>query len=180
MRLFAAIDPPDPLRDRLERLQEGLPERGRVAWENLHLTLGFFGDVDAHRAEDLDAALARIRFAPFEVSLSGVDVFGGGRPRLVYAAARGGDPLDHLARAVTEAARGVGIAMEARRYVPHVTLARMKGRPADERFMRWLAGAAGFAAPAFGVDRFTLYRSHLGGEGAHYEPLRAYAAALMT
>ncbi|MEL7465545.1 MAG: RNA 2',3'-cyclic phosphodiesterase [Pseudomonadota bacterium] len=176
MRLFAAISPPDDIRDELEALQSGLPEGPRVPWENFHVTLAFFGEVDAKRAEDLDAALSRIRFAPFEVTLTGVDAFGGAKPRHLYAAAEKSPPLMALNAAIETAARGAGAAVEARRYVPHITLARLGGRHADERLMRWMAGAAAFRRPPFPVDRFALFRSSLGNGPPHYEVAASYPA----
>ena len=77
MRLFAALSPPDAARDRLEALQAGLPPERRVPWANLHVTLVYFGEVAPRAAEDLDAALGALRFAPFEITLDGVDAFGG-------------------------------------------------------------------------------------------------------
>ena len=177
MRLFAAISPPDRTRDALERLQEGLPENRRAPWENLHLTLAFFGEVDQHDAEDLDAALDRVRFFPFEVRLSGVGAFGGDRPRLIYAAVEPSPPLAALQRSVSEAARAAGVEVEARRYTPHITLARLPGRPVDERLARWLAGAAVFMDAPFEVEAFSLYLSRLGRGAAHYEALADYPAA---
>lgn len=177
MRLFAAISPPDETRDALERLQQGLPEQGRAPWENMHLTLAFFGEVGRPAAEDLAAALSKVRFEPFEAKVAGVDIFGGDRPRLIYAAVAPTPPLAALQKSVSDAARAAGITLEARRYVPHVTLARLQGRRADERLSRWLSGAAAFAAPPFRVEAFSFFESRLGQGAAHYEALATYEAA---
>ncbi|MEO1613108.1 MAG: RNA 2',3'-cyclic phosphodiesterase [Pseudomonadota bacterium] len=177
MRLFAAIAPPDDIRDDLEALQSGLPDGSRVPWENFHLTLAFFGEVEARAAEELDAALSDVRFPQMEVALTGVDVFGGDKPRLIYAAVERSEPLIALQTGVETAARRADIAVETRRYTPHVTLARPRGRRADERLMRWIAGAAAFRRPPFAVERFALYRSSLGNGPPHYEEVRSYPAA---
>ena len=176
MRLFAAISPPDEARDRLEGLQSGLPAERRVPWENFHITLAFFGDVDGAQAKDLDAALGALRFAPFEAKLAGVDVFGGDRPRLIYAGVEASTPLTALQSSVVNAARAAGIALEAKRYVPHVTLARLWGKRADERLLNWLTGAAAFAAPPFAVESFNLYSSTLGSGAPVYQALKTYPA----
>ena len=176
MRLFAAISPPDEVRDRLEALQSGLPEKPRVPWENFHVTLAFFGEVDAHREADLDAAVSKISFAPFDLTLNGVDAFGGDRPRHLYAAVAPSEPLTKLQAAITRAARDAGVEVEARKYVPHVTLARLGGRSIDERLLRWMGGAGAFRCDPFSVERFELFSSSLGSGPPHYAVRRSYPA----
>jgi 2'-5' RNA ligase len=58
-----------------------------------------------------------------------------------------------------------------------VTLARLKGTPLD-RLSEYLALHGGIAVPSFQVDAFTLFRSHLGDEGARYESLAEYPLLL--
>ena len=64
------------------------------------------------------------------------------------------------------------MAVEARRYVPHVTLARLGGRRIDDRVLNWLRGAAAFRFGPLAVERFSLFRSHLGDGPPHYETLK--------
>ena len=85
-------------------------------------------------------------------------------------------PLNALQSSVANAARSAGISLEARRYVPHVTLARLWGKRADERLLNWLTGAAAFAAPPFGVDSFSLFSSALGSGAPVYQALKTYPA----
>lgn len=176
MRLFAAIPLADEARDRLAALQSGLPEKPRVPWENFHVTLGFFGDVDPHREADLDAALTKIRFQAFDLTMDGVDAFGGDKPRHLYAAVAPSAPLLTLQASVIRAARDAGIRTEARRYVPHVTLARLGGRHVDERLLRWLSGAGAFRAGPFRIAGFELLSSSLGSGPPHYALRRRYDA----
>lgn len=176
MRLFAAIAPPDDIRDDLEALQSGLPEGPRVSWENFHVTLAFFGDVPEHAAEDLDAALGKIRFAPFDLTLNGVDAFGSDKVRHLYAAVQPSAPLTTLHEAVITAARRANVPVEARRYVPHVTLARLGGRCPNDRIIQWMTSAAAFHRPPFNADGFSLFSSSLGNGPPHYAELKHYPA----
>lgn len=175
MRLFASIAPPDEIRDRLAALQPGLPEGRLTTWENLHLTLAFFGEVDGRTAEDLHAALGAIRAPGFDLLLDGVGAFGGARPRALYAGAAPAPGLTRLHEKVAQAARAAGIALPGERYVPHVTLKRLKpGEMNPARVARWLETGAAFRAGPVHVDRFALMRSTLGRVGPVYETIAAY------
>ena len=74
-RLFIAIRPPEPVRDRLVDAMEGIEGARWVDEENLHLTLRFLGEVERPAANDLAAALARVSAAPFMLSVDGVGHF---------------------------------------------------------------------------------------------------------
>ena len=54
-RLFIAIRPPEPVRDRLVDAMEGIEGARWVDEENLHLTLRFVGEVERSAANDLAA-----------------------------------------------------------------------------------------------------------------------------
>ena len=83
--------------------------------------------------------------------------------------------LNHLQAKVETAARSAGLALPGRRFVPHVTLARLPERfPERGRLEQAIAGRGAYAAPRFAVEDFRLFRSHLGGEGASYEELARY------
>src|SRR3712207_2900236 len=65
LRLFTAIELPVEIRARaasfIKTLREAEPE-ARASWEReekLHLTLKFFGDIEAQRVEQLSGALSR-------------------------------------------------------------------------------------------------------------------------
>jgi 2'-5' RNA ligase len=174
IRAFAAIALPDQVRFDLMLVQQGLPVRV-VPPENLHLTLLFLGDVPERRLEDIDLAFRQLRAPGFELALAGVGMFGGGKPRVVYAGAAENPALRHLQAKVETAARGAGFDLPARRYAPHVTLARLPERFANrDRLERFVAGRGGYAAPRFQVADFRLFRSHLAAGGAAYEELARY------
>lgn len=178
MRLFAALSPPDEFRDRLAALQEGLPEGRLTAWENFHVSLAFFGEVDGAKAEDLHAALGAVRAPGFDLWLDGVGAFGGARPRLLYAGLRPAPALTALHDKVAQAGRAAGVPSPAERYAPHVTLKRLKpGEMAPARIARWFEGNAAFMAGPFSVSGFGLFRSTLGRAAPVYEEIASYRLA---
>jgi 2'-5' RNA ligase len=175
IRAFAAIALPEAVRFDLMLLQQGLPVPRPVAPENLHLTLVFLGEVPEPSLADADLAFRRIRAPGFEVALKGLGLFGGGKPRAVYCGAADNPALRHLQAKTAAAARAAGLEIEARRYVPHVTLARLApGRIDRTRLERFVASRGDYAAPRFEVGDFRLFRSRLSSAGASYEELARY------
>lgn len=175
IRAFVAIPLPDEVRAQLAALSLMLPLPRRVAPENMHLTLAFLGELPEPEVEEAHRAFEDIAAPRFMLALRGVGVFGGGRPRVVHAGTVPEPALDRLHAKVAGAMRRAGLEPEARRFVPHVTLARLKPGEADPvRLEHALLDAAGFAAGPWEVEHFSLYRSQLGRAGPHYEELARY------
>lgn len=174
LRLFAALPLPEAVTDRLAALQRGLEGR-LVAPEAMHVTLAFFGEIDEAQAEDLHSTLSRVSAPAFALWLDGAGCFGGDRPDLIYAAIRPDPALAHLQGKVAQAGRLAGLAIPARRYVPHVTLARYApGKLAAAQAARLVAARTAFLAGPVAVKGFVLYRSDLGRGGPRYTVLAEY------
>ena len=175
IRAFVAIDLPDEVLLELRLLQQGLPLSKPVAPQNMHLTLSFLGDVAEPALEEAHYAFAALKAARFELALSGVAMFGGHRPRVVYAGVRETPALMHLQAKVEQAARRAGLQPDSKRYIPHVTLGRLiPGRFDRARLEQAVAERADFAAPPFTVADFRLYRSDLRPGGPIHEELARY------
>lgn len=177
IRAFLAVPLPDAARSTLEAAQAGLPVGRPVAPENLHVTLVFLGEQPEPVLEDLDVALGTLAAPDFEFRLDGVGVFGGERPRLVYAAVEAGPELPHLRKKLARAAREAGIEVPGRKYTPHVTLARFpRDMPPEDlgALHGFLARRTGIRAGPFPAGRFVLYRSTLGRNGPAYDELADY------
>jgi len=175
IRAFAAIALPEAVRTDLAILQQGLPVVRAVAPEALHLTLVFLGEVEEPALEEVHHAFRALGAPAFELTLAGVGVFGGDRPRAVWAGIAESAPLRHLQAKVEAAARGAGLELDRRRFVPHVTLARPNPARLDRaRFEDFMARHAGYRGLGFAVGDFRLYRSRLGRGGAAYEELARY------
>ena len=174
MRLFVGIPLPEDVRARLGELKGGLLGARWVRPENLHLSLRFIGEVPGGDEADIDEALATIEAPGFPLALSELGFFD--RRRRVHAVWAGigmSEPMVRLRAKVEQALVRLGHEPEHRKFKPHVTIARLKGGAATEAGL-YLESHAGFAAGPFTVDTFTLYESHLGHGGAHYEALAEY------
>lgn len=178
LRLFVALRPAAPQRAALIAAMGGVPG---ARWQDdaqLHLTLAFLGDVAEPAAADVALALAGVRRPAIPLTLTGVGSFASrDRVHSLWAGAEPVVALADLAAAVRTACQRVGVTVERRTFVPHVTLARLNA-PA--------AACTGFLArqallrtePAL-IGQFGLYESRLSATGSRYTLLRRYPLGAM-
>lgn len=172
-RLFVALPLPQTVCDRLLDAMDGIEGARWQGEEQLHLTLRFAGEIDPPVAEDLAAALSAVRAPAFELAIRGVGHFARkGRPHAVWAALAPSEPLAILQRRVERACRAAGLAPETRKFVPHVTLARLNASSGP--IGGWLADNALLATGPWPVECFALYESRLTAGGSDYARLEDF------
>lgn len=175
MRTFLALALPEEIAEQVDDVQTGLRGARWTPMENLHVTLVFLGDQDRHSLADLDAGLSKLDAPRFDLELAGLDAFGGAQPRSAHVRVRPDPELMRLQEKVATIVRQAGIAVEARRFAPHVTIARWRrGEVSGAAAAAFCASHNLFRAEPFEVDAVRLYRSDLGRDGARYEELAAY------
>ncbi len=172
-RLFAAIRPPEPIRDLLIDAMDDSPDFRWQDEEQLHLTLRFIGEVDRPVADDLAAALGRIHAERFSARIKGVGRFEARSAGALWAGVEPKEPLAALAGKVERSCVAVGLEPERRTFHPHITLARWKGRRSRE-VASYLERHRGLVSEAWKVDALTLFESRLSKHGAHYEEVARY------
>jgi 2'-5' RNA ligase len=178
MRTFVALPLPDAVLDPLEAVQAGLMVGRIVPRENLHLTLAFLDEQPDAVLDEMHHALRDLAAAPVPLAVGGLGVFGGARPRVLYATVAPDPALARLRSRVRSAARQAGITLPHERFVPHVTLARFRPSEADVAYAALgpiLARHAGFRAPEVTLYEIVLMASTLAPAGARYEELARYA-----
>jgi 2'-5' RNA ligase len=174
LRLFVGIAVPPEQKLTLSVLAAGLHGVRWVDPGNFHVTLRFIGEVDEGLADDIDEALAAIRFPRFSLAIAGTGIFGPPeKPRLLYAGLDKEDRLVRLHERVESALSRLGLPAEGRRYVPHVTLAHCHAPHAAE-IQDYICRNNLMRLPAFPVDRFHLVRSYLTKAGSIYEDVADY------
>ncbi len=177
LRLFVALDPPEPVRLSLARLCNGVPGAKWLPPDQFHLTLSFIGEVDYDAFADIADALAAVSVAPFSLRLSGVGHFPPrGAPKVLWAGLDDGAPAALLRDEIETQLRRLGQAPDSRKFAPHVTLARLKHAPLG-RVRDFLAQHALFASEAFALSTFHLYSSRLGAAGAVHRIEASYPLA---
>ena len=178
VRLFVALDLPEPARQALVRWRSGvLREIGQlrpVAREALHVTLCFLG---SRPATDVQAIAAGLRTTVRTAAVHELEFQTGiwlppRQPRVLAVALH--DPAGTLGRLQGAASdvlcRGGWYLPEKRPFLPHVTVARVPARVRVSAIELPELPAVRFTAPAV-----TLYRSRLQRSGARYEPLVSIA-----
>lgn len=160
LRLFAALQMPNDVAERLLALNHDLPGARWRPRENLHLTLRFFDEVAEPIADEIDYELAQIAdvTAPFDVQLKGAGAFGGADPHTLWVGAVESPALKKLAADCERAARRVGLKAESRKFTPHVTLAYLSNVELA-RIHAFEARLGLWQTPPFRIESFALYAS---------------------
>ncbi|MBK8027295.1 MAG: RNA 2',3'-cyclic phosphodiesterase [Chloroflexi bacterium] len=178
MRLFIAIDLPDALKDRLERLKTNLPGASWTRRDTYHITLRFLGDdIAESRVPALQTALAAIASPDFDMTLQGVGRFppGDRKPaRVLWVGLAPNPPLKRLYRAVEQTVTAQGFPADDHDFSGHITLARLKLFQPDPAVDAFLARHAAFAADPFPAEAFHLVSSTLSPQGARYARLASF------
>ena len=181
MRLFAAIDLSAATRAAMaaeqQRIKTALKEAGAaLKWvrpDNAHLTLVFLGHVDDGRVPPLIEDFGRdINLRSFDVTFAGIGVFPErGALRVLWTGLGSGtDAVIAVQRELASRVSRHGVALEARDFHPHLTLARWSASRTSDRAGVRAAAAAGILARQR-VTSATLYHSQLLPSGARYTAL---------
>ena len=110
-RLFVAFRPPPGIRALLAAAMGDVPHARWQDDEQLHLTLRFIGEVDRPQAEDVAAALGRVRSEAPTIAIAGVGRFEkGGRTDAIWAGVTPFQPLAEIHARVDRALVQAGVA----------------------------------------------------------------------
>ena len=172
-RLFIGLEIPDDVGHALSLLRGGLPGARWIDPENYHLTLRFIGDIDDALARDIAGLLGRVQRRPFELRLDGLTSFGGRKPRAVVASITAVAPLLELQAEQERLLQRLGLEPEGRKYIPHVTLARLR-ETSSWQVADYLSARGHFRSAAFEVSRFVLFSSRSSVGGGPYVVEAAY------
>lgn len=169
IRLFVGLELTPSQQESLTYARGGVEGAHWQRDDQLHLTLAFIGEVTHRSMREIEGALSQIAFDPFDLAFTDVGMFGKfDMPKTLWAGVENKAPLMHLHEKVLTAVERTGVAMDRRRYKPHVTLARFK-RGAYARIATWLAVNGVLRSPSETVRHFTLFSSHLTSDGPVYQ-----------
>ena len=177
MRLFVAVELPDVVKKVLIDVQRS--SVAGVRWlteDQLHLTLQFLGEIGETELEGLRHALGAIRCESFELELTKIGSFPRpASPRVVWVGVTGHQRLAHLAEEVRRVTAMCGVVSEERRFVPHITLGRVKQHdPGDRHITELIGRPASSRVMRFRVDSFALFQSTLQRQGALHTVVTRY------
>lgn len=173
MRTFVCVDIGDAVSSALDavRAELGAPPHAGDA----HITLAFLGEIDERQASDVGSRLDSIVFEPFKIGIASLGAFPSrANPRIVWAGAgAGSDKLRALAASVDGAIAPLGFARR-QRFVPHITVFRVKSR--SGRIAGVLEKHQNTVFGTHLVDAISLKRSDLRG-GRHVHTILHTAGA---
>jgi 2'-5' RNA ligase len=173
-RLFTGLEIPPHIGQELSSYRGGLPGARWVDPENYHITLRFIGDVDHSVAREVFSLLGGgRRRGPLDITIDGLSSFGGERPRSVFARAVPTSDLAELQSEQERIVRRAGLPPEKRKFMPHVTLARLRdSSPID--VAGYIATRGQFPKLIFTARRFVLFSSRDSVGGGPYVVEAAY------
>ena len=166
-RLFTGIEIPGEIGDHLSLLRGGLPGARWIDRENYHITLRFIGDIDRDVAGEIADTLGGVDRAGFELRIDGIAAFGSRKPHAIVARIQPSRALAELQAEHERRLQRIGLPAEQRKYIPHVTLARLRGTTSRD-VADYLSLRGGFTAAPFPVERFVLFSSRNSGGGGPY------------
>jgi 2'-5' RNA ligase len=171
LRLFFALWPEPATRAAIAPLARDVGrETGgcAIAADNVHMTLAFLGEQPAEIVPKLCAMAAAVELSAFRLAFDEVDCWrktgiawlGASETPPTLAALHGG-----LARALAS----LGIALEARPFAPHLTLARRIATTVQRRLPQPVV---------WNVTSFVLVASEFDRSGARYRVLETWPSML--
>lgn len=163
-RLFTGLKIPGDLATSLSFLRGGIAGARWIEPEDYHITLSFIGDVDEGAAQKVVTALETVRASEFTLRVSGFDSFGSKKSRALFAGIEANDTLTSLQKSHDATLRNVGLSIEARKYVPHITVARTSQAKRGD-IAGFLSSHVGYSSPPFKISEFVLFsaKGSIGG-----------------
>ena len=179
MRLFTAIDLPEDILRRMERLLNSLRPEALIRWsplDNLHITTKFIGEWPPQRLAELEAALSATPPARHFLSKSAISAGSQMSARrkcsgAVFTPARNSKFwLATQSRLWRPSAWPLRIVPDS----PHLTLARLKNPVPLEPLRARVDELQPALVGSFEVTDFCLYRSDPGSQSSVYRKLETF------
>lgn len=179
LRLFLGLGFPlyeklAPLHEDLNKLATEEPSMRVAPAANLHITLKFLGALKPEQVTEIHALCAPIcaRYQTMEIQSKGIGVF----KNSLWVGIAKHETLTALASELNEAGRLLGVADEAKDFMPHVTVARF-GKVARPQLSPLLEKYQNTEWGNFSALKCYLYQSETLQEGARYSILQGYPFA---
>jgi 2'-5' RNA ligase len=167
-RLFFGLDLPPEVDSHLELMSSGVPGARWEGRDKFHLTLRYIGEVDGRVHREIVDAVTGLSSPPFEMTLKGIGIFPPrGAPTSLWAGVADPEPVTALRRKVEARLRGVEVEPDPRKFIPHVTLARLGDSPVDA-VVAYMSDHVLFRSETFRVEQLNLYSSVRTPKGSHY------------
>ncbi|HUI91386.1 MAG TPA: RNA 2',3'-cyclic phosphodiesterase [Chitinivibrionales bacterium] len=166
-RLFIAIDFPDETRDAIANICFGVPGAKWVSKDQLHLTIRFIGDADDGLFSEIAQTMHDVNASRFNLTLKGVGYFPPHKkPNVLWVGIEQSEGLMLLRDEVEGLLEELGLEPEARKFSPHLTVARLRPEAPLSKITGFLSANNLFKAEDVPITEFHLYSSVLMPAGA--------------
>ena len=142
--------------------------------KQLHLTLKFIGDTPLEKLPLFIEALEEIENAvkEIEIQIYQSKIFNPQNPRVLALAVRENENLNQLQKNIEEVFFDRGLShYDAKKFTPHLTLARIKKKASTEEFKNFSNWAI---EKTFYANYFQLMESELNKKGSIYTELQSF------
>ena len=178
-RLFIALEIPGDLLDEFIEIRDEIyGSCDRVKWEpkeKLHLTLKFLGDTLDNKIEKISKKIEKIVNKSSHINLN-FTTFGmfykQNSPKILWASLKTSEQLLNLVNNINREMEDLGLKKKKRKYKPHLTILRMRGKEDLERLNYFLE--SDISDLMFEAKTVTLYRSKLLRSGSVYEKVKSF------
>ena len=183
IRCFVAIEIPEPIQNRLVRIQDMLRNQiEKASWVkpgNIHLTLKFLGDINPENLEPIGKAIEEVanRHYSFSLHIGGIGAFPNlVRPRVLWAGVSvGAEHVSALAQGINLALSGHGFPTETKKFNPHLTIGRLREKVNLKPYANQYRQYDNINGAEMTVGAISLIRSQLDSRGAIYSTLQSYS-----
>jgi 2'-5' RNA ligase len=180
LRSFLAIELPKPILKKIEEVQADLKSSHiDVKWvnpEQIHLTLKFFGNIEASKVEPITSSVEGLtQTTPsFPLIVQGIGAFPHLKnPRVIWIGLFDTkEILIPFQKELDVQFEKIGFQAEDRSFHPHLTLGRMKSSRGKEELATRMEKHREVEFGEFQVEKVILFKSDLRPAGPIYTPLK--------
>lgn len=181
VRVFIAVPVEDqkiissllPIQEELDKTSASIKF---VERENFHILLKFLGNIPEEKISELSPLIKEVvkRYSPFKVEIKGLGCFPSlNYIRVIWAGiSKGKDRLGALAEDIDNSLTKVGVSREDRKYIPHLTLGRV--RKYKEEIKKVIRANRNLIFGELTVKEIRLFESKLSKKGPTYLTLEKY------
>lgn len=129
LRAFISIDIPEQIKHEIAVHTAQIKSRciATTTVDNLHISVLFMGDINDFQLNAAQNALCAISIHDFYMSLGEVKFFDGGKPMVAYISINEGNAdIKSIFDALSASLKGI-VHIDNREFIPHLTIARIKG-----------------------------------------------------
>ena len=180
-RLFIAVDIPESLKKNLYKIGDSLSRKDKdikkVPCSNIHITLKFLGNVNLNKIEKVKSAIKKTAeyFTSFNYGIAcKLNAFSSFKnARVVFVEITvGGNKLIEICSKLEDNLCKVKIKKEKRKFIPHITVARIRKRKNIEKLVENVK--LDFIGE-IKCCKLTLFESKLKSSGAEYIILEEFS-----